>query len=59
VIWLESQLDANAAWEKDLGQVRELLLNSDPPGLPRILARNWYHLCGTIIDHSWKKKGRP
>lgn len=59
VMWLRNQVDADATGEKELGQVRELLLNSCPLVLSRDSTGNWYHLCGTISNLLLKKKGRP
>jgi hypothetical protein len=58
-IWLRDQVAADAAGEKESGQVRELLLNSNPLRRPRNPARNWYHLCGTIFNGSLNETGRP
>ena len=59
VMWLRNQVDADATGEKDLGQVRELLLNSCPLVLSRDSTGSWYHLCGTGTNLSLKNKGRP
>jgi hypothetical protein len=50
VIWLRNQVDADATGEKELGQARQLLLNTCPLVLSRDSAGNWYHLFGTNLN---------